>query len=105
MKIYWTRICIVKQRKVDIPSYKLQMGTYSSFTSTSMHFMTCHVQLRGFRVSADHTAVPDTTMKNSNEGDSLFEGRFRATRVINSCSILWKLSYNKASLLVLSGMV
>lgn len=45
--------------------------------------MTCHVQLRGFRVSADHTAVPDTTMKNSNEGDSLFEGRFRATRVWN----------------------
>uniref|UniRef100_A0A1I8ELI8 DEP domain-containing protein n=1 Tax=Wuchereria bancrofti TaxID=6293 RepID=A0A1I8ELI8_WUCBA len=47
------------------------------------HFMTCHVQLRGFRISADHTAVPDTTMKNSNEGDSLFEGRFRATRVWN----------------------
>ncbi|VDK83302.1 unnamed protein product [Litomosoides sigmodontis] len=45
--------------------------------------MTGYVQLRGFRVSAEHTAVPETTMKSPKEGSSLFEGRFRATRVWN----------------------
>lgn len=45
--------------------------------------MTGYVQLRGFRVSADHTAVAETTMKSSKEGDSVFEGRFRATRVVS----------------------
>ncbi|MCP9263626.1 DEP domain-containing protein 1A [Dirofilaria immitis] len=45
--------------------------------------MTGYVQLRGFRVSVDRTASPDTMMKSPKEGDSLFEGRFRATRVWN----------------------
>ncbi|VBB30258.1 unnamed protein product [Acanthocheilonema viteae] len=45
--------------------------------------MTGHVQLRGFRVSADHTAVPKGMMKSPEEDNSLFEGRFRATRVWN----------------------
>uniref|UniRef100_A0A0R3RS43 DEP domain-containing protein n=1 Tax=Elaeophora elaphi TaxID=1147741 RepID=A0A0R3RS43_9BILA len=45
--------------------------------------MTGHVQLRGFRVSTDHTAAQETTMKSPKEDSSLFEGRFRATRVWN----------------------
>ncbi|EFO27879.2 hypothetical protein LOAG_00601 [Loa loa] len=45
--------------------------------------MTGHVQLRGFRVSADHSDIPESTMKSPKENDSLFEGRFRATRVWN----------------------
>lgn len=45
--------------------------------------MTGYVQLRGFRVSAEHTSVPETTMKSAKEGNSLFEGRFRATRVVS----------------------
>ncbi|CAG9530020.1 unnamed protein product [Cercopithifilaria johnstoni] len=44
--------------------------------------MTGHVQLRSFRVPADHTVLPETAMKNSKDS-SLFEGRFRATRVWN----------------------
>ncbi|EJW86741.1 hypothetical protein WUBG_02346, partial [Wuchereria bancrofti] len=73
--------------------------------------MTCHVQLRGFRISADHTAVPDTTMKNSNEGDSLFEGRFRATRVdsvralISDFGLCKRLQAGRNSLSRKSGLI
>uniref|UniRef100_A0A915PT49 DEP domain-containing protein n=1 Tax=Setaria digitata TaxID=48799 RepID=A0A915PT49_9BILA len=42
-------------------------------------FMAGHVQLRGFRVSNGHGATAETP----EERDSLFEGRFRATRVWN----------------------
>lgn len=56
--------------------------------------MTGHVQLRDLRV-VDYTVVPEATMESLKEGDSLFEGFFRATCLWNGMVRGFRIGNNK----------